>query len=131
VNPRRADALRGGAGCLRGGVTGRALLGALVLACALSGCDSQLPGPLECEQMAYVVLKRTPSDALVSPKVRRVADRLIQGCLTVPFDKPAVACSSQGYSFLRCMDDLGRRAPERRRALHGLLVDLDHLGAGQ
>jgi hypothetical protein len=78
--------------------------------------------------MAYSVLERTPADAVVSPKVRRVAGRLIQGCLTVPFDKPAVACTSQGYGFLRCMDDLDRRAPERKQALRALLMDLDHLG---
>jgi len=110
---------------------GVALLGVMLLLGTLQGCDTQLPGPLECERMAYTVIKRTPTDALVSPKVRRVADRLIQGCLTVPFDKPAVACSSQGYSFLRCMDDLGRRAPERNQALRALLLDLDHLGAGE
>ncbi|HXS17647.1 MAG TPA: hypothetical protein VN764_10690 [Polyangiaceae bacterium] len=108
---------------------GRAL-GLLMWGASALGCNPQLPGPLECERMTYAVIKRTPTDAVISPKVRRVADRLIQGCLTVPFDKPAVACASQGYSFLRCMDDLGRRAPERNRALRALVADLDQLGAG-
>lgn len=78
--------------------------------------------------MTYAVIARSPNDALHSPRVRRVADRLIQGCLTVPFDRQAVACSERGHDFLRCMDDLGRRNPDRLEALRGLLLDLDHLG---
>ena len=99
----------------------------LVLSCSLVGCEQKLPGPLDCERVAFSALGRSQKEVAYSPKVRRLSERLIQGCLTVPFDKQAVTCVSSGRSFLSCVDDLARRAPERKPALTQLLVDVDHL----
>lgn len=95
--------------------------------CCLIGCEQKLPGPLECEKVAFSALGRSQKELAHSPKVRRLSERLIQGCLTVPFDKQAVFCVSKGRSFLSCVDDLARRAPERKPALSQLLIDVDQL----
>lgn len=79
--------------------------------------------------MTFAVLGRDPESVAHSPKVRRVAGRLIQGCLTVPFDKEAVSCARSGRNLLSCAEELARRAPERRESLRALLFDLNQLGA--
>jgi hypothetical protein len=94
----------------------------------LIGCESQLPGPIECEVMAYNVLGREPREAEHSPKLKRVADRLIQGCLTIPFDRTALACAQSGHPFLGCAEALTQRSPERKLALETLLRDVERLG---
>ncbi len=78
--------------------------------------------------MAYTALGRSPEDVLHSPKVRRLTERLVQGCLTVPFDKKAVSCAQSGKSFVLCAEELARRFPERKPNLGVLLVDLKRLG---
>jgi hypothetical protein len=102
---------------------------ALSLCFLALACESQLPGPIECEGMAYTVLGRSPAEAAHSPKLKRVADRIIQGCLTVPFDRAALSCAQSGQPFLGCVEALARRAPQRKSALEGLLRDVERLGA--
>lgn len=99
----------------------------LLLSCVLVGCEQKLPGPLECEKLAFSALGRSQNEAAYSPKVRRLSERLIQGCLTVPFDKQALACVADGRSFLSCVDDLARRAPQTKPALTQLLLDVGQL----
>ena len=78
--------------------------------------------------MAYRAVNRDPQDAAHSPKLRRIADRLIKGCLTVPFDGATLACVESGHPFLSCVEGLARRAPERQPSLRILVEDLRVLG---
>lgn len=107
----------------------RALLLPLLLGTGASwGCESKLPGPIECETMAFRALGRSSDDAAHSPLVRRVANRLTRGCLTVPFDRATLRCVQEGRSLVSCADTLVRQHPERRDALRELLQELDQVG---
>lgn len=94
---------------------------------SLVACQPQLPGPIECEKMVYEAIGRTPEQVEVSPLATRIADRLVFGCLTVPFDRVTVECVEQGRGFLRCTEELAQREPNRRRAVHQLGSDLNQL----
>lgn len=91
------------------------------------GCQARLPGPIQCEQMVYRAVGRTPAEVSASPLAQRVTDRLVHACLTVPFDHVAVECIQHGYGFLRCTDELAVREPARKRALTQLSEDLAEL----
>lgn len=90
----------------------------------LTGCESKLPGPLECEEMSLRGLGRSREEIQASPAARQVTARLVHGCLTTPFDQEAVACVNAGHSLRRCADELATREPERVPALNELLSDL-------
>lgn len=101
---------------------------AIVLwSCLLIACEQKLPGPLVCETMSFQAIGRSPREAVHSPKVRRVTDRLIHGCLTVPFDQQSVSCVQAGRPLLPCLEALVRRAPEREQAVRDFLHELDQL----
>ena len=104
----------------------------MVAVCGMAwGCQSKLPGPIECETMAFRAIGRSPQDAAHSPLVRRVSGRLTRGCLTVPFDQGALQCVAEGRSVVRCADALAQRSPERREALQDLILELDQLGSAR
>lgn len=91
------------------------------LAAIAPGCTSELPGPIECEEMAFRLIGRNRKEVNVSPAAQRLVARLVHGCLTAPFDEETLRCVAQSRNLPRCMEQLAHREPQRRATLQSLL----------
>jgi hypothetical protein len=90
----------------------------------LGACESQLPGPEECEAAAYRLLGRNAEQVKKSPAAEHWVGELVRGCLTTPFDRQAVRCLSESRQLTQCLDDLVRRSPEAHTQASLLLAHL-------
>lgn len=108
----------------RFGLRYKCVLGVGVLLSLATGCASRLPGPLQCEQMAAAWLGKSPEAISVSPAAERLSAKLVDACLTVPFDLTTVRCMEESRHLRGCVENLADREPSRTPALRQLLDDL-------
>lgn len=96
-----------------------AVSGALLL----GGCQSRLPGPLECEDTAIRLLGRTALEVKRSAAAQRWVAQMAHACLTTPFDREALRCLEETKSVSRCLEQMVRRDPKRQAAVRALLSE--------
>ncbi|HSC87632.1 MAG TPA: hypothetical protein VLC09_10195 [Polyangiaceae bacterium] len=91
---------------------GQGALAGLLSLLLVSGCESRLPGPLECEALALQVTGVQRQSDLRDPRVRALVQKVTSDCLTTPYDRELVQCVDRLGRFEPCLIDLHRRRPE-------------------
>ena len=86
-----------------------AIVGAVLLSCALPGCERRAPGPEECSRFAQAVAGTPRNSPWLTLEAEAAIEAETRQCLTVPYDYELLNCVLKTRQTRACLSGFRRR----------------------